>query len=49
MSIIMTQYQYSQGPREALTNAIIDAKVRKNPTFEQINEGTGLKAEAMKA
>jgi cyanate lyase len=38
----MTQSQYSQAPREALTDAIIDAKVRKNLTFEQINEGTGL-------
>jgi len=38
----MTQSQYSQAPREALTDAIIDAKVHKNLTFEQINEGTGL-------
>ena len=38
----MTQSQYSQAPREALTDAIIDVKVRKNLTFEQINEGTGL-------
>src|SRR5260370_38170324 len=38
----MTQSQYSQAPREALTDAIIDAKARKNLTFEQINEGTGL-------
>jgi hypothetical protein len=37
----MTQSQYSQARREALTDAIIDAKVRKNLTFEQINEGTG--------
>jgi cyanate lyase len=28
--------------RAALTDAIIDAKIQKNPTFEQINEGTGL-------
>src|ERR1700759_2907068 len=38
----MTQSQHSQARREALTDAIIDAKVRKNLTFEQINEGTGL-------
>jgi cyanate lyase len=41
-SIIMTQSQYRQASREALTDAIIDAKLRKNLTFEQINEGTGL-------
>jgi cyanate lyase len=34
----MTQSQHSQARREALT----DAKIRKNLTFEQINEGTGL-------
>ncbi|MDB5831965.1 MAG: cyanate lyase [Caballeronia sp.] len=38
----MTQSQHSQAPRQALTDAIIDAKIRKNLTFEQINEGTGL-------
>ncbi|MBP0592063.1 cyanase [Paraburkholderia sp. LEh10] len=38
----MTQSQSSQARREALTDAIIDAKVRKNLTFEQINEGTRL-------
>jgi cyanate lyase len=41
-SITMTQSQYSQAPRQALTDAIMDAKVRKDLTFEQINEGTGL-------
>lgn len=38
----MTQSQHSQAPRQALADAIIDAKIRKNLTFEQINEGTGL-------
>src|ERR1700733_4245566 len=38
----MTQSQHSQARREALTDTIIDTKVRKNLTFEQINEGTGL-------
>jgi len=38
----MTQSLHSQAPRQALTDVIIDAKVRKNLTFEQINEGTGL-------
>jgi cyanate lyase len=38
----MTQSLHSQAPRQALTDAIMDAKVRKNLTFEQINEGTGL-------
>ena len=38
----MTQSQSSQAPREALTDAIIDAKIRKDLTFEQINEGSGL-------
>src|ERR1700691_5983932 len=38
----MTQSQHSQARREALTDAIIDTKIRKNLTFEQINEGTGL-------
>ena len=35
----MTQSQYSQASREALADIIIDAKIRKNLTFEQINEG----------
>jgi cyanate lyase len=38
----MTQSQYSQTSRQSLTDAIIDAKMRKNLTFEAINEGTGL-------
>src|ERR1700748_3428433 len=38
----MPQSLHSQAPRQALTDVIIDAKVRKNLTFEQINEGTGL-------
>jgi len=38
----MRQSQYSQASRQTLTDAVIDAKVRKNLTFEQINEGTGL-------
>ena len=38
----MTQSQYSPAPREALTDAVIEAKVRKNLTFEAITEGTGL-------
>ncbi|SDE02857.1 cyanate lyase [Cupriavidus sp. YR651] len=38
----MTQSQFSQSSRQALTDDIIDAKSRKGLTFEQINEGTGL-------
>ncbi len=38
----MPQSQYSQSNRQALTDDIIDAKIRKNLTFEEINEGTGL-------
>jgi len=38
----MTQSQYSQAPREALADRVVDAKTRKGLTFEQINEGTGL-------
>ncbi|BAN26300.1 cyanase [Caballeronia insecticola] len=38
----MTQSQFDQGPRQALTDKIIDAKIRKNLSFEQINEGSGL-------
>ncbi|CAQ82185.1 MULTISPECIES: cyanase [Photorhabdus] len=38
----MTQSQYSQTPRQILTDAIIDAKIRKNLTFEDIAQGTGL-------
>jgi cyanate lyase len=38
----MTQSQYRQAPREALTDVIIDAKARKNLTFAELTEGTGL-------
>ncbi|MGF6752924.1 cyanase [Paraburkholderia sp. GAS42] len=38
----MTQSQTSQARREALTEAIIDAKSRRNLTFAQLTEGTGL-------
>jgi cyanate lyase len=38
----MTQSLHSQTSRQALTDVIMDAKLRKNLTFEQINEGTGL-------
>ena len=38
----MTQSLHSQSPRQALTDAIMDAKIRKDLTFEQLNEGTGL-------
>lgn len=38
----MTQSQYSQTTRLNLADIVIDAKVRKGLTFEQINEGTGL-------
>ncbi|SDC54971.1 cyanate lyase [Cupriavidus sp. YR651] len=38
----MTQSQFSQSSRQALSDNIIDAKSRKGLTFEQINEGTGL-------
>lgn len=38
----MIQSQYRQDSRQALTDAILDAKARKDLTFEAINEGTGL-------
>ena len=38
----MTQSQHSQASRAALTDLIIDTKIRKNLTFEAINDGTGL-------
>jgi cyanate lyase len=38
----MMQSLHSQTSRQALTDVIMDAKLRKNLTFEQINEGTGL-------
>lgn len=38
----MIQSRYRQDSRQALTDAILDAKARKDLTFEAINEGTGL-------
>ena len=38
----MTQSQHNQASRAALTDRIIDTKIRKNLTFEAIIEGTGL-------
>jgi cyanate lyase len=38
----MTQSLPIKAPREALTETILDAKISKDLTFEQINEGTGL-------
>ena len=38
----MIQSQYNQTARMALADAIVDAKARKNLSFEQLNEGTGL-------
>jgi cyanate lyase len=38
----MLQSQYSQYPRQALTDAVIDAKMRKNLSWESLAEGTGL-------
>jgi cyanate lyase len=38
----MKQSQYNPQPRQALADTIIEAKSRKNLTFEAINEGTGL-------
>jgi cyanate lyase len=38
----MTHSDYSQTPRQRLTDAIIEAKTRKNLTFAQISEGTNL-------
>ena len=38
----MTQSQHSQASRAALTDLIIDTKIRKNLTFEAIADGTGL-------
>src|SRR5271170_6129258 len=38
----MIQSQYNQTTRMALADAIVDAKARKNLSFEQLNEGTGL-------
>jgi cyanate lyase len=38
----MTQSQHSQASRAALTDLIMDTKIRKDLTFEAITEGTGL-------
>jgi len=38
----MTQSQHSQASRAALTDLIIDTKIRNNLTFEAIADGTGL-------
>lgn len=38
----MTQSLHHSSSREALTDLIMDAKIRENLTFEAINEGTGL-------
>ena len=38
----MTQSMHSQVSRAALTDRIIDAKIRKDLTFEAIADGTGL-------
>jgi cyanate lyase len=38
----MTQSQHNQASRAALTDRIIDTKIRKDLTFEAIAEGTGL-------
>ena len=38
----MPHSQHCPSSRRALTDAIIDTKIRKNLTFEEINEGTGL-------
>ncbi|GAB2913278.1 cyanase [Paraburkholderia jirisanensis] len=38
----MTQSLHSPLSRQTLTDTIMDAKLRKNLSFEQINEGTGL-------
>lgn len=38
----MPQSQHNQQARQALTDTIIDAKARKDLTFEAINDGTGL-------
>ena len=35
----MIQSQYNQTARMALADAIVDAKARKNLSFEQLSEG----------
>ncbi|WP_186760722.1 cyanase [Arthrobacter alpinus] len=38
----MIHFQNTQAPREALTAAIIDAKMRKNLSRQELTDGTGL-------
>ena len=38
----MVQSQYTQTSRQALTDTILEAKARKELTFDAINEGSGL-------
>ncbi|MFM0591803.1 cyanase [Paraburkholderia bryophila] len=38
----MIQSQVNPSSRQNLTDVVIEAKIRKNLTFEEINEGTGL-------
>jgi cyanate lyase len=38
----MLQSQYSQTPRLALADVVVDAKTRKDLSFAQLTEGTGL-------
>jgi cyanate lyase len=38
----MPQSQYRPGPRQQLTDQVIDIKTRKNLSWEQLAQGTGL-------
>jgi cyanate lyase len=38
----MPQSQYRPGPRQQLTDLVIDIKTRKNLSWEQLAQGTGL-------
>ena len=38
----MPQSQYAQEPRQELTAAIVDAKARKNLSWQELTDGTGL-------
>lgn len=38
----MIQSQFTQGPREELTAAVIDAKARKDLSWQDLTDGTGL-------
>jgi cyanate lyase len=38
----MVQSQITQTSRQALTEVIVDAKARKNLSWQELNEGTGL-------